>query len=381
MTYVVEILDSSRNPIAQIKNLVPINQRGTVLRFRKVLSNWGSCLFRVQSRDPVLSSNILEPWKYGVRIKRNNAVIFQGIIINNPRRNSEFIEVEARTYLYRLDKLFVKRDAATAAEPYKDNYRTFDSGTMKAAVEAVLSEGKAAVNTGDVLKSFTNGTIENPDFPNYFTKGDGSALTGGWTFSSDMTLQFDYKSILYVLKAFGIYANADFEVTNDLVFNFKKYIGVKQPELVFEYSNYGSIVDYDVPLNGERMTNDLLGIAVDVENKILHFNKRDEASVKNYLLMQDVAAFLDVKDKNALRARIIEELPFVAQPDSTINAVLNEKAYPLGQYDVGDTITLKIKDGIIDVNQQRRVVGISVEVHHTGTELITLQTNLPRDDQ
>lgn len=379
--YKVEILDSSRNPVTEIKNLVPINERGTVLRFTKALSDWGDCKFRVQTKDPVLTSNILQPWKYHVRIKRNQIVVWQGVIIDNPVRNSNYIEVEAATYVFRLDRLLVDRDNATTAKPYADNYRTFDSGTMKAAVEAMINESKDKVQTGDILDGVTIRDVENPDFPSYYTKGDGSDLSGPWEFSSDITLQFDYRSVLYVLKAFGIYANTDFDMDENLNFDFKKYIGVKRPELVFEYTNYGAIVDYDVPLSGKRMTNDLLGIAADVKNRIMHVDKSEQESIQENGLLQDVAAYTDVKDKNALRSRIVEELPFLATPDNVISAVLNEKAYPLGQYDIGDTVTYKIKDGIIDVNQRRRIVGITVDLHQTGTELVTQNTNKPREDQ
>ena len=58
---------------------------------------------------------------------------------------------------------------------------------------------------------------------------------------------------------------------------------------------------------------------------------------------------------------------------------LNERAYPLGVYGLGDTVTLRIRDGIIDVDQVRRIVGINVKVHTTGKESIRLITNKPKE--
>jgi ribosomal protein L21E len=74
-----------------------------------------------------------------------------------------------------------------------------------------------------------------------------------------------------------------------------------------------------------------------------------------------------------------EELQFLKSPDdSPVNVLLNEKAYPLGQYGIGDIVTVKIRDNIIDYEQARRIVGITVTVHNTGREMVVLQTNLPK---
>jgi hypothetical protein len=48
---------------------------------------------------------------------------------------------------------------------------------------------------------------------------------------------------------------------------------------------------------------------------------------------------------------------------------------------VGDIVNVKIKDGIIDFNGPRRIVGITTTVHNTGKEFAYVQTNKPRDDQ
>ena len=48
--------------------------------------------------------------------------------------------------------------------------------------------------------------------------------------------------------------------------------------------------------------------------------------------------------KNPLEARLAEELRLTSDPEeSPINIILNEKAYPLGQYGLGDIIWVKIK--------------------------------------
>src|SRR5215471_18455328 len=92
---VVQILDKSLNKVAEIKNLYPINQDGMILRYSKELSDYGKCLFRVRSNDPLFNKlgDILVPHTYNIRIKRDNATVWQGAIIDNSHRTKNYVEV------------------------------------------------------------------------------------------------------------------------------------------------------------------------------------------------------------------------------------------------------------------------------------------------
>lgn len=378
----VQILNKSLQVVAEVKNLYPINKNGDVLRYSKELSDYGLCTFRVQTNDPFLTGlgDILAPHSYNVRIKRGTTVVWSGAIIDNPIRNKDYVEVRAAEYDFYFDKVLIRRDAETVAGDGKDNYRTFSSGTMAAAVTSLLTDAKTDFGTTHPLGSLNIRTVTNPDYPKNFNDASGVALTGGWNFTSFITLQFDYHTLYYVLKAFGLYAAADFEVDENLNFDFKPYIGSKATGITFSYGRQQNIIDYNFPRLGKRMINDRWGIAADRDGKILHANQRDVAAVATYGLLQDSSAYADVKDLNMLKTRMAEELQFTKTPeDSPVNVVLNEKGYPLGQYGIGDQITVRIKDHIIDFNQPRRIVGITVTVHNTGREIVVLQTNKVRE--
>lgn len=379
--YKVQVLDSSLVPLTEIKSFYPLDSSGNFLEYVDKLSAWGKCRFRVATHDAALVQfgNIFEPFKYHIRIYRANVLVWCGVIVTNPRRTKRYIEIEARTYLYLLTKVLVKRDASVAPGDGKDNYRTLSSGSMSTAVTNIINEAKADAISGSIMSQITLGTIENPNFPSNYTKADGTALTGAWAFSDDMTLQFDYRDIFYVLSSLAMYPACDFEVTKDLIFNFKQFIGNKQTDILFEYAEHGSITDYNAPLNGDRMANDLTGVAADFGNQILHSQKADDASVQEYGRIQGVAAYIDVKNQNALRSRLVEELRLTSKPDSELHVTLNDKAYPLGQYGLGDVVRIKVKDRIIDVDQLRRIVGIDVYVDGTAQETVRLITNKPKE--
>lgn len=381
---VVEILNLSLEKVAEVKNLYPLNKQGTVLRYSKELSDFGLATFRVSTKDPLLTEmgDILVPHKYHIRIRRGGTVVWRGAIVDNTERNKNFIEVVAAEYDFYLGKVLIRRDSEQVAGDGRENYRTFSTGTMAAAVTTLINDAKTDFGSSHPLSGLvvSSANIENPNYPQGFANATGQALTGAWNFSDFVTLQFDYHSVLYVLKAFGIYASCDFEIDEALNFYFKPFIGNKQTNVVFRYGTQGNVVDYNSPRYGRRMVNNLWGIAADTDGKILHVNQEDTDSRQEYGLLQDAEPFADVKDQNFLKTRVNESLNLTKTPDdSPVNVLLDEKAYPLGQYDLGDIVTIQIKDHIIDFNQPRRIVGISVDVHDTGREMVAVQTNRPKD--
>jgi hypothetical protein len=377
---VVQVLDNDLQVVGVLTRFYPLNKDGMILRYSKELSDWGTCLFRVSTKDPFLTQfgDILVPHQYHIRIVRDETVVWSGSIIANTDRNKLYVEVKGAEYDFYLDKVLIHRDASVTSGDGKENYATFSSGTMAAAITTLLNNAITDFGATSPMKNLTLSTIDNPDYPEGFVNASGVALTGAWSFTDFVTLQFDYHSVYYVLKAFGVYVSCDFEIDEDMVFTWKKFIGNKNNNLVFTYGNQGNIVDYSNPRHGERMTNDLWGIAADNAGNVLHVEQSDSASRNTYGLLQTAQAFVDVKDKNFLKDRVNQTLKLVKDPDvSALSVILDEKGYPLGQYDIGDIVTIKIADHVIDFDQAMRIVGITVNLHETGRELTTLQTNLP----
>lgn len=381
----IEILDSDLNLVTWLKSPVAMGG-GTILKYTKELSDYGTCTFRVSSYDTIFTDigDIFKPHQYHVRIVRNGATVWQGAIIDNPKRTKDFIEVMAAEYVWYLNKILISRSSNNPATGRADAvYRIFSSGTMATAVTAIMNETIAKwSNTNHALKSISLGTVENPNYPPNMTNANGDALTGGWTFGDGATspqLQFDFHSVMYVMKSFGAYTYADFNIDSNMRFNFKKFMGSDHHyDVNFVYSKHGNAVDFNVTRLGERMTNDLWGIAVDINGQILHVEQTDEPSKKTNGMLEQVAAYSDIKDKGTLNARIQAEMPLISTPDASADTfVLSEKAYPLGVYDVGDIITAKVDHIAIQYNAIKRIVGISVSVNDTGREITNVQLNTP----
>lgn len=384
---VIEIMDTSLNVLAQVKNPVPLDKQGTILRYSKELSDFGQCTFRISAFDTFWAQNgdIVLPHQNHVRIVRNGVTVWQGAIIANPKRNKQFIEVVAAEYEWYLGRILVNRTSNDPATGQADGiYRIFNSGGMDTAVTAFMNETIANIkgaNSAHILAGMTLGTIENPNFPPNMTDATGAALTGAWAFSTNLQLTYDFTDVLSILKAFGIYSYADFYIDSNLVFNFKKFVGNDRHydvNFVFTKKN-SNIIDYNLPRLGQRMANSLYGIATNTSGQVLNSPQTDQASITKYGLMQGVAAYADIKDQGILNARTQAELPLVSTPDET-NAivVLNETAaYPLGQWDIGDIVNISVSNNGIVFDEIRRVVGVTVAVNATGREFTTVQSNIP----
>lgn len=378
--YRVEILDRSLKRITKVVSFYPLNTGGQLLLYTTKLSNYGMCRFRIATKDPLFNQHgdIFQPYYNHVRIYRDGYLVWAGIIVDIPHRTKRYVEIRAYTYLFLLDKVLIRHDSTGDT-----NYRTFNSGTMADAVQAIMTEAKADVDQASIVKQVTIGTIENGTFPKGTADLNNTDVSGNaWTFNTTyMTLKFDYRSVLYCITQLANYAQMDFDIDATLAFSFKRRIGANRPELLFEYSNYGSIEDYDVPLWGNRMANALTGVAADNQFNIIKAEATDQASIAKYGKIADVAAYIDVKNKNALNARLNQEITLVSTPDAEMNFALNDRAYPLGEYQLGDTGRFKIDDGVIQVDQMRRIVGIDVKVENNGAESLELKTNKPREGQ
>lgn len=377
-SYTVEILDKNLLPITRVNAFVPINDRGDILQYSNRLSDSGKARLRIATLDPVLTryGNILKPWANHIRITREGRLEWQGYIQDMPERNSRYIEINAFTYIEQAKKVQIGHDPIT---PDGEDIKNYKTGTMSDAIRAIITEIRNNA-TGLTIANMTPGQIDNPLFPDGFTNASNASIAGQpWTFSDLFSLKFDFVDMHYILTAFGMYSGYDYELTPAMVYNFVKRLGQDRPELVFEYGQWGMIEEFNAPLDGKNQANHIIAIGADYDNKLLKLDvPRDQPSIDLYGKLDGTAAYNDVKNSSTLRQRLSEELRLNSTPDTELSVTLNDRAYPRGQYNLGDACTFKIKYGAIDYSGLRQIVGETVYVHNTFRERIMLTTNKPR---
>ena len=385
----IQILDSNLDLITTVIAPFPLTG-GNIVQYSKELSDYGQCTFRISSYDPQFATfgDILQPHANHVRIQRNNVTVWQGAIIENPRRTKDYVQVVAAEYLWYLSKKLVHRTSIDPATNTADGiYRIFNTAngatTMAAAVTAIMNETIADYqSTNHALASMTLGEIDNPNYPPNITNAASppAALSGPWEFgdgTSAPSLTFDFHTILYILQQFGAYTYADFAIDNSRVFSFRSFLGNDLRDTVtLSWAENSDTVDFNLPRLGQRMVNQLYGIATDENGNVLHAQQSDQPSITTNGLLEGVAAYVDIKDQATLNARVQAELPMISTPDGAATAVtVDERALTPGIVSVGDVVNQSVQHRAVQYAQPRRVVGMTTVVYNTGHEETTIQLN------
>ena len=385
----IQILDSNLDLITTVISPYSLGA-GNIIQYSKELSDYGQCTFKISSYDPQFASygDILEPHVNHIRLQRNNVTVWQGAIIENPKRTKDYVEIVAAEYLWYLNKKLVHRTSIDPATNTADGiYRIFDTAngatTMQAAVTAIMTETIADYqSTNHALASLALGQIDNPPYPPNITNAaiPPAALSGPWEFgdgTSAPSMTFDFHTILYILKQFGAYTYADFNIDNSLNFNFETFLGNDlRNKVTLTWAQGGNSEDFNVPRLGQRQVNSLIGIATDEDGNVLHVEQTDQASITASGLLEGVAAYVDIKDQATLNARVQAELPMISTVDGAATSMtVGKNGYTPGTFDVGDVINQVVDHKAVTYNQPRRVVGMTTEVFNTGKESTVIQLN------
>jgi hypothetical protein len=356
--YKLYIYDRAGTKLAYVKNLVPLDS-GKVLTFSDYLSSYGELRFRIQTKDPIAEKNILNPYQNEIKLYRDNKEVWAGVIVNCPHRNSRFIEVEAYTYAWLFKKVQVEHSSAT---PY---YREFNSGTIASNITTIFNEGKN--RSSSPISDLTIGTIENPNYPWENTS---------WTFTINIMVRYEWADMFQVINSLADMSNADWYVTKDKVFNFVVQAGRDRNDVSLRFGRGGNVEDYDSPLDGTNMVNDLYASSLDKDgSNIIHSNKSDTSTYSDYGRLFGSMIFSDHLSQEMLENRTKILLNLNKKPNTEISLQLNDKALPFGVYELGDLVNVEIKDGPINEFQKRRVIGWKVELLNNGVEQVSIITN------
>ena len=351
--------DSSGNKLAYIKNFYSLTKEGKVLEYSDFLSSYGELRFRIQTKDPVASQGVLNPYQNHIKLYRDNALVWAGVVISLPERNHTYIEVVAKTYAYLFTKVQV---AHTSTTP---DYREFKTGTMATAITTLFNEGKAV--TSSPIVGYTLGTVDNPNYP---------WSTTAWTFTDAFSMRFEYANLFSVINSFADITNADWTVSMDKVFTFRTLIGRDRPDISFRYGKGGNVENYNSPLDGEKYVNDFIVASLDKSGaKIIKWNGTDTSTYATHGRLFGAALINENLDQNFLNEKGKAIFGLNKRLDSEVSVMLNSKALPMGVYDLGDTVKINISDGPIEVNQSCRIVGWRVSIDDVADEKITLWFN------
>jgi len=362
--YQLKVCNSAGLVLADItRDLAPLDGR-VILNFNDYLSSFGTLTFRVQTKSPRAAMDIFTPYKYHVKLYRFNELVWNGIIVDNPRRNHKFIEVRAYTYAWLFSKVMVqhnKSDSQTLEA------RMITSGTMSDTLTTIFNECKGI--TSSPIANFTLGTITNPPFP--------WDLNTTWSFSDILSMGFTFNNFLTLISSFADVSRSDWVVTKDKVLSFVQGVGVHRKDIAFTFGKGGNILDYDSPLDGRGFVNDHITACLK-RNDYVIINSED-SDTSTYATMGRLwgsTSLSESLDQLLLNEKGKQIFKLNSTLDSQLSLDLADNAPQIGQFNLGDFVNIIIKDGPINFNSERRIIGYRTTVTDTMIENTSVITNV-----
>lgn len=164
----------------------------------------------------------------------------------------------------------------------------------------------------------------------------------------------------------------DFEINNFKVFNVKSMIGVDRTGLVLEYGynikNCTITEDFKIPVNRAIILGDSGNI-----DEALRIERDDTTSQVAYKLRENQYSETSVTDINTLEAKGDSYLRKYGSALVKLSIDLVRGTHPnITEFSLGDVLTLKIKTGLYNIEEQHRVYQWRITYEPDNTEKLDL---------
>lgn len=309
------------------------------LQFSDQLNDYGSCRFKVPVTSVELQ-NLVSLRRYEVLVKRNGTTVWSGEQVaryGELKANSpQYLTIESYTFLEMLNSR------------YTDSFIRYDN-TDQGAILKDLVDTSQAKTEGDL--GFTFGTVET-------------------TVSRDREYS-NYNIMDAFINMSKVINGPDFYITHDKQINIVARKGIdKSKQVILEWkTNLESVMideDFVNPANQAILLGSGFG------GSQLTSTATDTSARAVYKLRQQRASEIDVSEPDTLFAKAQAIVRKYKQPllKLTVNQ-LPETVPSFGTISLGDTITIRIREGVYNISNKFRVYGYEVRVDDDNKESIS----------
>ena len=234
-----------------------------------------------------------------------------------------------------------------------------------------------AVDAGQIAWTLINESQQ-------LTQGDFGVTSGEIQATTNRTRLYEYKNIYQAITELAEVDNGiDWEITPYKVFNV--YLSKGTDRSGDDLLEYGGNVEevrfsYDFTEPGNRAI--VLGKGSGAS--ITYADEFDSTSRSLYKLRERIVPYKDVDNQDVLDARAERTLNERKDPVETLEVTQARGAGILAftRVNVGDHVWVKVRHGIVNVNNKYRIRGLNVEIADDGTERVTyILTNQPKVQQ
>jgi len=334
--YTLIIKDKNRNSIDEITN-----HKGFNYNFE--LNRPGECSFTTNiDFNGKFTMNNLYPYLSYLDIFRYDTKVWSGVLSKIPSGNvgaetgsmnfsfNGYLKLLEKMYTGPLDEIYTATDQGTILWTMLNNFQSLPNG-----------------NYGIALGNITTGILRDRTY-SAFTQ-----LYKAWT---DMT---------------GVINGCDIEITKEKVFNAYLHKGHRLAH-VFEYGK--NISDFSFGIDGDSIVNSSTAVGSGEGIDLLYLVAHNMQSQEKYGLMQGINSHPDVIILDTLAGYAQGEVNEYGEPTSIINltaTVTNDP--PMGSYETGDEIRVKISKGWVNFDKYLRIKKISIDVDSKGKETVRVE--------
>jgi hypothetical protein len=317
--------------------------------FNTYLNKSGSAGFTISPKDPVLTSGLILPGYSELYIYRAGVLVWGGEIVytrTDVGTDSENIAVTAKGFL----DLLSKRVVGTASTP-----RTFTSTDSSDIAWTIIDESQDLVD------------------------GDFGITRGADPTTVNRDRSYSYKNLKEAIEGLSnenIQGGFDFEVTADKKFNvFYPTKGRQISDVVFEWGV--NIVSFYQTLDAADMANQVTVLGSGEGSSMITATRNADTYLQEtYRLRQEVLSHKDVSNTTTLNGHGDKYLAeHAGQIQITGITTKGDMPPTFGSYEVGDSVAVKIKYGIVNTDSYFRIYGINVNITDNDEETIQLIFN------
>ncbi len=221
----------------------------------------------------------------------------------------------------------------------------------------------------------TDGATAVSDLLSYINGIDDTGISMGLSdVSATVSMTFNQQDALSILQSIADNVGAQFKVNEDRTLDFKMNIGTDlSSSIQLEYNTIhpqqANLLNFDVSDNGENIVTRAYGI-----NSSLSTQQDDTGLQAIYGILEKFDSFTQANDLTNLEALTRSTLS-----DTLFSPTLNLIPDEADSFNIGDLVTISIKNKIVDIDDTFQILEKSVKI--TGSQkTISVKINqLPQD--
>jgi len=304
---------------------------------------------------------------------------FQWRVEINKAGSMEFVipvnhEKATATNLALFNKVIVEKDGIGKFIGYIENLQV---DTEEIQVKCVGMLGffekrlyTASISSADIdTTMFAILTATNSAGATGISNGTSTGVSGAIT-----SMDFSRSSVLDAWQKIANFGDIEFEIDTDRNFNLYTEMGVDKSDSIFLRYNTtqlptATILEFDVEVDGGDMANSVTGIRDGGSTA----SKTDATSIAAYGLLEESKNFAQTANATDLETETQNYLDTSKNEFYSPKITLNPNYITESDIDLGDTVSVQLFNGFINVDLEERIIKKTVSVGEDGMETVSLE--------